>query len=42
VHKFIVFLLKHRGLMRASKLRGRDMNVSHEKPGLTAGYIAEY
>jgi hypothetical protein len=42
VHKVIVFLLKHIGLMWASKLTGTDTNVSHEKHGLPAGYTTEY
>lgn len=42
VHKVIAFLLKHIGLMRASKLTGTDINVSHEEHDLPAGYITEY
>jgi hypothetical protein len=41
VHKVIVFLLKHIGVMGASKLTGTD-NVSHEKHDLLAGYTTEY
>jgi len=41
VHKVTVFLLKHIGLMQASKLTGTDFNVSQEKHGLPAGYITE-